>query len=47
MTNAGLPQSTLAWEIYLGEPGVTPDAELVTEIYMQVRPEDAAKLPTA
>ena len=45
MTSAGLPQSGLAWEVYIGEPGVTPDADLVTEIYMQVDPENVGKLP--
>ena len=45
MDKAGLPQSGLAWEVYIGEPGVTPDADLVTEIYMQIAPEDVNKLP--
>jgi effector-binding domain-containing protein len=46
MKDAGIPDSTRMWEVYLGEPGVTPDAELITEIYMQVSPADAAKFPT-
>lgn len=47
MSKAGLPQSGLAWEVYVGEPGVTADADLVTEIYMQVAPEDVSRLPAA
>ena len=42
---AGMQQSTLMWEVYFGEPGKTPDAELVTEIYTQISAEDAARLP--
>ena len=45
MQSAGIAQSGVAWEVYLGEPGVTPDADLVTEIYMQISAEDAAKWP--
>jgi effector-binding domain-containing protein len=45
MQGAGIPESTRMWEVYLGEPGVTPDAELITEIYTQVSAEDAAKFP--
>ncbi len=45
MTAAGIPVSTRMWEIYLGDPGVTPATELVTEIYAQVSVEDAAKFP--
>lgn len=46
MKHAGIPDSTRMWEVYLGEPGITPDAELVTEIYMQVSAIDAAKFAT-
>ncbi|MHB1111169.1 MAG: GyrI-like domain-containing protein, partial [Devosia sp.] len=46
MKEASMQQSTLMWEIYFGEPGKTPDADLVTEIYVQISAEDAAKLPT-
>lgn len=42
---AGIPESTRMWEVYLGEPGVTPDAELITEIYTPVSAADAAKFP--
>lgn len=45
MKAAGMQQGTLMWEVYFGEPGKTPEAELVTEIYTQVSAEDAAKLP--
>lgn len=44
MRSEGIAQSATAWEVYLGEPGVTPDAELITEIYMQISADDAAKL---
>lgn len=46
MMAAGIPGSTRMWEVYLGQPGVTPDAELITEIYTQVSATDAAKFPT-
>jgi effector-binding domain-containing protein len=45
MKAAGIPDSPRMWEVYLSEPGVTPAAELVTEIYSQVAAEDAAKFP--
>lgn len=45
MRKAGIAQTTRMWEIYISQPGVTPDAELVTEIYMQVTAADAAKYP--
>lgn len=45
MKEAGIPDSPRMWEVYLSEPGVTPAAELVTEIYSQVAAEDAAKFP--
>jgi effector-binding domain-containing protein len=46
MKDAGIPDSARMWEVYLGEPGVTPAAELITEIYVGVTAEDAAKFPT-
>ncbi|HTN60399.1 MAG TPA: GyrI-like domain-containing protein [Devosia sp.] len=46
MKAADIPDGTRMWEVYLGQPGVTPDAELVTEIYTQVSATDAAKFPT-
>ncbi|HTN62187.1 MAG TPA: GyrI-like domain-containing protein, partial [Devosia sp.] len=46
MKTAHIPDSTRMWEVYLAQPGVTPDAELVTETYMQVSATDAAKFPT-
>jgi effector-binding domain-containing protein len=45
MKDAAIPDSSRMWEVYLGEPGVTPAAELITEIYVQVSAEDAAKFP--
>lgn len=45
MKQAGVPDSIRMWEVYQGEPGVTPDAELVTEIYTSVSAADAAKFP--
>ena len=46
MKEAGIPDSFRMWEVYLNEPGVAPAAELITEIYVQVSAEDAAKFPT-
>ena len=46
MKDEGVPQDATMWEIYLGEPGITPDADLVTEIYFPVSATDAAKFPT-
>ncbi len=45
MKDAAIPDSPRMWEVYLNEPGVTPDAQLITEIYAQVSAEDAAKFP--
>lgn len=45
MKAAGIPDSSRMWEVYLNEPGATPAAELITEIYLQVAAEDAAKFP--
>jgi effector-binding domain-containing protein len=45
MKAAGIPDSTRMWEVYKNEPGTTPDAELVTEIYVSVSPSDATKFP--
>ena len=46
MKKASIPESTRMWEVYKGEPGITPDAELITEIYVSVSPSDAAKFPS-
>src|SRR5690606_11499637 len=43
MAAAGAVSSGTSWEVYLNEPGAVPDAELITEIYMQVSAADAAK----
>lgn len=45
MKKANVPDSTRMWEVYQGEPGVTPDADLVTEIFASVSADDAAKFP--
>lgn len=45
MKQAGVPDSTRMWEVYRGEPGVTPDADLVTEIFTSVSAANAAKFP--
>lgn len=45
MKDAAIPVSSLMWEVYLNEPGVTPEAELITEIYTAVSAADAAKFP--
>lgn len=36
MTAQGLRTEGLCWEVYFGEPGKTPEQDLVTEIYMQL-----------
>jgi effector-binding domain-containing protein len=45
MKAAGIPEGSRMWEVYIGEPGVTPEAELITEIYTEVSAGDAAKFP--
>ncbi len=45
MASAGIAQGTVSWEVYVGDPETTPAAELITEIYMQISAEDAARLP--
>jgi len=45
MASAGIAQGTVSWEVYVGDPETTAAAELITEIYMQISAEDAAKLP--
>lgn len=47
MHSAGIGMGSLTWEVYHGEPGHTPEAELVTEIFMQIRPDEAERLPLA
>lgn len=32
----GIPMAPLAWEVYLNDPDSTPEADLITEIFMQV-----------
>ncbi len=46
MKKAGIPEGSRMWEVYLSEPGVTPEAELITEIFVPVSAEDAAKFPS-
>ena len=36
MSKAGYAMPALAWEVYLSDPDTTPEADLVTEIYMPV-----------
>lgn len=31
-----IPMSPVAWEVYVTDPNTTPDADLVTEIFMQI-----------
>jgi effector-binding domain-containing protein len=45
MASTGIAQGTVSWEVYVGDPETTAAAELITEIYMQISAEDAAKLP--
>lgn len=45
MKDAGIPDSSRMWEVYISQPGVTPEAELITEVYTEVSAEDAAKFP--
>jgi effector-binding domain-containing protein len=33
----------MSWEVYYGEPGKTPEQDLVTEIYMQLAEAEAAR----
>lgn len=47
MKQAGIAMSDVAWEVYVSDPVTTPADELVTEIYMAVSPEDAAKAQAA
>jgi effector-binding domain-containing protein len=37
MQKSGIPMPAYSWEVYLNEPGTTPDADLVTEIFMPVK----------
>lgn len=46
MKQAHIPASARMWEVYKGDPAVTPEAELVTEIYTSVSAADAAKFPS-
>ncbi len=32
----GTPMSSMSWEVYVTDPDTTPEAELLTEIYMKV-----------
>lgn len=47
MKRLGIAMGPLAWEVYLGDPGKTPEEDLLTEIYMAVSPEDAARMDAA
>lgn len=45
MKAKGIPENTRMWEVYRNEPGITPDAELITEVYASVSAADASKFP--
>lgn len=47
MKRARVPDSKRMWEVYKGTPGVTPESELVTEIYVSVDAADAGKFPSS
>ena len=47
MKRARVPDSKRMWEVYKGMPGVTPESELVTEIYVSVDAADAGKFPSS
>lgn len=34
MKQRGMPMSAMAWEVYVSDPDKTPEADLVTEVYM-------------
>ncbi len=36
MKKAGIPMPSSAWEVYLSDPDTTPEADLLTEIYMPI-----------
>jgi effector-binding domain-containing protein len=36
MKENGIPMPPLSWEVYVSDPATTPEAELVTEIFMPV-----------
>ena len=36
IATAGLKAEGIAWEVYLNDPAQTPEAELVTEVYMRL-----------
>ena len=36
MKEAGIPMPASAWEVYVSDPDTTPEADLLTEIYMPV-----------
>jgi effector-binding domain-containing protein len=42
MKSKGFRPGEVSWEIYFGEPGKTPDEDLITEIYMQLLQPDLA-----
>lgn len=44
MSRRGVPMGPRCWEIYPVDPQTTPPAELLTEIYMEISPADAAKV---
>jgi effector-binding domain-containing protein len=41
MKAEGFEAGEVSWEIYYGEPGKTPDEDLITEIYMQLKRSEA------
>ena len=36
MKATGIPAPSLAWEVYLSDPDTTPEADLLTEVYMPI-----------
>jgi hypothetical protein len=43
MNAQGYAAGDATWEVYFGEPGKTPDQDLITEIYMQLAEPEAAR----
>jgi effector-binding domain-containing protein len=43
MNAQGYAAGDATWEVYFGEPGKTPDKDLITEIYMQLAEPEAAR----
>ncbi len=43
MEAKGYSGGNISWEVYFGEPGKTPEQDLITEVYMQLAEPDAAR----